>query len=123
MGEWELRGEEVVVDGEVLAPDEVLREREAVREGWVLAADGALSVELDPELDDELRLEGRVLDLIHEVNSMRREAGLEVTDRIVLTLPQAESELADRFADRIKSEVLAVRIDLAGVNEPAIAKA
>jgi len=122
-GEWELRGDEVVVDGEVLSADEVLREREAVREGWVLAADGALSVELDPELDDDLRLEGRVLDLIHEVNRMRREAGLEVTDRIVLTLPLDGAALVDRFADRIKSEVLAVRIDLTDQPAPAIAKA
>jgi isoleucyl-tRNA synthetase len=122
-GEWELRGDEIVVDGEVLSADEVLREREAVREGWVLAADGALSVEIDPELDDDLRLEGRVLDLIHEVNRMRREAGLEVTDRIVLTLPLDGAALVDRFADRIKSEVLAVRIDLTDQPEPAIAKA
>jgi isoleucyl-tRNA synthetase len=89
----------------------------------VLAADGALSVELDPELDDDLRLEGRVLDLIHEVNRMRREAGLEVTDRIVLTLPLDGAALVDRFADRIKSEVLAVRIDLTDQPEPAVARA
>ena len=35
------------------------------------------------------QLEGRVLDLIHEINSMRKEAGLELTDRIVVTLPAA----------------------------------
>ena len=42
-----------------------------------------------PTLDDELELEGRVYDLIHTLNSMRKEQGLELTDRITVTLPQA----------------------------------
>jgi hypothetical protein len=54
---------------------------------------------------------------------MRKEAGLELTDRIVVTLPQAESELL-RHEDWIKQETLAVRIELDGaVGAPTIAKA
>jgi isoleucyl-tRNA synthetase len=68
-----------------------------------------VTVALDTELDDELRLEGRVLDLIHQVNLMRKEAGLELTDRIVLTLPE-DGELL-RYADWIKAETLATRIE------------
>jgi hypothetical protein len=67
-------------------------------------------------------VEGRVLDLIHRLNSMRREAGLELTDRIVVTLPADESELL-RYADRIKEETLAVEIRADGGGEPTIAKA
>jgi isoleucyl-tRNA synthetase len=122
-GEWELRGDEIVVDGEVLGADEVLREREAVRPGWALAAEGDLSVELDTALDEELRLEGRALDLIHEVNGMRREVGFELSDRIVLTLPEAHRELVERFGDRIKAEVLAVELRLTDVDALQILKA
>ena len=42
-----------------------------------------LTVALDTALDPELELEGRVLDLIHQLNAMRKDAGLELTDRIV----------------------------------------
>jgi len=79
-------------------------------------------VALDTRLDDELVLEGRVLDLIHRLNTMRREAGLELTDRIVVTLPSSEADLLEH-ADWIKGEVLATEIRLDGGSaEPQIAK-
>jgi hypothetical protein len=54
---------------------------------------------------------------------MRREAGLELTDRIVVTLPATHSDLLERHADWIKSEVLAVEIRLDGGSaEPQIAR-
>ena len=70
---------------------------------------GRLTVELDTELDDELLLEGRVCDLIRKLNEMRKEAGLEVTDRIRVRLPRAKAELC-AHGDWIKAEVLAVEI-------------
>src|SRR5439155_25597933 len=76
----------------VLEPNEVLVERTA-REGWALASDEQLTVALDTTLDDELKREGRVLDLIHRLNTMRKEAGLELTDRITVVLPAADSDL------------------------------
>jgi hypothetical protein len=51
---------------------------------------------------------------------MRKEAGLEVTDRIVLTVP-ADDELL-RHADWIKAETLAVAVEANGGSEPAIVK-
>jgi hypothetical protein len=53
---------------------------------------------------------------------MRKEAGLELTDRIVVTLPESEADLLEH-ADWIKNEVLAVEIRTDGVAEPRIAKA
>jgi isoleucyl-tRNA synthetase len=89
----------------------------------VLAEEGGLVVQLETALDPELELEGRVLDLIHRLNTMRKEAGLALTDRIVVTLPEAEAELL-RHGEWIKQEVLAVRIDTDGAStEPRIAKA
>ena len=105
-----------------LTADEVLVERTG-KEGWAVAHADAVTVAIDTALDAELELEGRVLDLIHELNSMRKEAGLELTDRIVVTLPQSAADLLEH-ADWIKEEVLAVEIRTdGGSGEPEIAKA
>ena len=104
----ELDGGRFHAAGHELEPDDVLVERVG-REGWAVESQDGVTVAVDTELDDELRLEGRVLDLIHGVNLMRKEAGLEVTDRIVLTLP--EDEELERHAEWIKAETLAERIE------------
>ena len=98
------------VDGYELSPDEVLVERRG-KEGWAVAGEHGLTVALDLALDPELELEGRVRDLIHRVNAMRKEAGLELTDRIVLTLPRDDEDLLTH-EDWIKRETLAERIEL-----------
>ena len=121
-GEFEqLEGGGVRVNGHELGADEVLVERRA-REGWALAADDGVTVAMTTELDDELRREGRVYELIHRVNTMRKDAGLELTDRIRLTLPAADADLLEH-ADWIKEEVLATDIATDSVSEAAIAKA
>jgi isoleucyl-tRNA synthetase len=117
---YELDGDDVIVEGEHLGPNEVIRERVPASEGWIVASDGDVSVELDPALDADLLLEGRVLDLIHTLNTMRKEAGLELTDRIVVTLPESQADLL-AHADWIKHETLAVSVRANG--ELAIAKA
>ena len=109
-GEFEeLEGGRFRAAGHELAPDEVLVERGG-REGSAVASADGVTVALELALDDELLLEGRVYDLIHQVNALRRSEGLALTDRIVLTLPQSETELVERHGDWIKDEVLAVEI-------------
>ncbi|MBX5474885.1 MAG: hypothetical protein IRZ20_07715, partial [Thermoleophilia bacterium] len=44
---------------------------------------------------------------IHRVNSLRKELGFELTDRIVLTVPASQRRLVERHGDWIASEVLA----------------
>ena len=74
-------------------------------------------------LDDQLRLEGRVLDLIRTLNDLRKVAGLELTDRIRVTVPEREADLLPH-ADWIKDEVLAVALDTdASAIEPIIVRA
>jgi isoleucyl-tRNA synthetase len=108
-GEWEpLDGGGFLAAGHELGPDDVLVERTG-QEGFAVASEDGVTVSLDTTLDDDLTLEGAVYDLIHQVNSMRREAGLELTDRIVLTVP-VELGL-ERHYDRIKAETLADRIE------------
>jgi isoleucyl-tRNA synthetase len=105
----ELEGGRFQVDGHVLEPDEVLVERVG-REGWAVASEDGVTVALDSRLDDELLLEGRLYDRVHEVNVLRKETGLEITDRVKLWIPDAD--LLDRYSDRLAAETLAVSIEL-----------
>ena len=118
----QLDGGRLRAAGEVLEPDEVIRGERVALEGWAIAEDDGISVAFDTTLDDELRREGRVLDLIHALNAMRKSAGLELTDRIVVTLPRSEEDLL-AYRDRIADEVLAREIAVDDVAEPKIAKA
>ncbi|MDQ4082204.1 MAG: DUF5915 domain-containing protein, partial [Actinomycetota bacterium] len=108
------------VAGHELSADEVLVEQRG-KEGWAVASEDGVTVALDTTLDAELELEGRVLDRIHDLNLRRKEAGLELTDRIAVTLPGSDADLL-RHEDWIKREVLAVRLETGDVSEPTIAK-
>ncbi|MEN3343142.1 MAG: isoleucyl-tRNA synthetase, partial [Actinomycetota bacterium] len=117
----ELPGGRFRAAGRELAPEEVIVERIG-REGWAVAAADGVTVAVETALDDDLLLEGQVLDLVHQVNSMRREQALELTDRIVLTLPP-ELEPLLRWESRIRDDVLAVDIRVDGASGVSIAKA
>jgi isoleucyl-tRNA synthetase len=74
-----------VVDGQSLAiePGDLLVES-AAAEGFACAEDGGYLVGLDTTLDDALRREGVARELVRAVQDARKQAGLEVADRIVL---------------------------------------
>jgi len=104
----ELAGGRFRVDDHELEPDEVLVERVGL-EGWAVAAEDGVTVALDTSLDDELRLEARLNDLIRSIQQRRKELGLEIVDRIRLWIPD---EALVPFADRIAEETLAVSFEL-----------
>jgi isoleucyl-tRNA synthetase len=109
-GEFEeLDGGRFQVDGHVLEPEEVLVEHVGL-DGWAVASDDGVTVALETALDDELRLEASLLDRVHEVNVLRRESGLAITDRILLWLP--DTDLLERYRDRLMAETLAVEVEL-----------
>ena len=113
-GEFEeLPGGRFRAAGYELGPDEVLVERGG-REGWAVASGDGVTVALDLGLDAELLLEGEAYELIHRVNSLRKERGFELTDRIALTLPEESRELLERHGEWIAREVLATEISAAG---------
>ncbi|HEX9033842.1 MAG TPA: class I tRNA ligase family protein, partial [Streptosporangiaceae bacterium] len=108
----ELDGGRFEVLSFVLEPNEVLVER-LEKEGWAVASDEGVTVALDTSLDDELRREGRVYETIHLVNTMRKEAGLGLSDRITLSLPASDADLLG-YQDWIAAEVLATSVQATG---------
>jgi isoleucyl-tRNA synthetase len=86
-----------------LGPDDVTLVLQPL-DGYQVEAESGRAVALALELDDELRREGLAREIVHAVQNARREAGLEVTDRIELWLG-GDSELLD--AARAHREYLA----------------
>jgi isoleucyl-tRNA synthetase len=117
----ELDGGRFDVMGFVLEPSEVLVER-LEKAGWAVAAADGVTVALDTTLDDELLREGRVYELIHQVNTMRKHAGLGLSDRIALSLPSSDADLLG-YRDWIAAEVLATSIDLGPVDQVSFERA
>ena len=94
--------------------DEVLVERRRQATAGRSPATDGVTVALDTAVDDELVREGRVYELIHQVNTMRKEAGLELTDRIApddpgAATPTCSSTRTGSTPRRLRSRVEARR--------------
>jgi len=103
----EIGGEQVE-----LAPEDVQIERK-VKEGLAAGNEGDLTVALDTAVDEELLREGLARELVNKINTMRREMGLEVTDRIrikIQTTPRVQ-ECFSQYHHYISGEVLAVGVE------------
>ena len=96
---------------EVLATEDLLIES-AQMEGYVSESDRGITVVLDTNLTPELIEEGFVREVISKVQTMRKDAGFEVTDHISLYEQGNDriKEIMAANADQIKSEVLAEEI-------------
>ena len=81
----------------------------AQKEGYVSEGDGAVTVVLDTNLSDELIEEGFVRELISKVQTMRKEAGFQVTDHIRVYSGENEKieKILKAHGDDVKTEVLA----------------
>ncbi len=86
----------------------------AQMEGYVSEGDNEATVVLDTNLTEELIEEGFVREIISKVQTMRKEAGFEVMDKIKIyeTGSDKVTGIIKKFGDNIKSEVLAVDIVL-----------
>ena len=97
------------VEGEPveITDDSVIVQRQE-KEDLKVLNEGSLTVALDPTISDELRREGLVRDLIRGVQNLRKESGLEVTDRIELTIDGDEEIIAaaKSFDDYLRGETL-----------------
>ena len=128
LGQAELRawrGGEAVsigVDGgeHPLGPDD-LEVAEVARGDLVVRAANGFTAAIDPALDDELRAEGLARELVNRVQRLRKDSGLEVTDRIRLAIcgPEGVRAAAARHRAFIAGETLAVDLVVEGEGDGA----
>ncbi|MAU76465.1 MAG: isoleucine--tRNA ligase [Crocinitomicaceae bacterium] len=59
--------------------------------GWLVSSEGGLTVALDITIDSQLRAEGLSRELVNRVQNVRKDIGLEVTDRIKLSISAVEN--------------------------------
>ncbi|MGB0242465.1 MAG: isoleucine--tRNA ligase [Bacteroidia bacterium] len=77
--------------------------------GWLVASEGDVTVALDININDELRLEGIAREFVNRIQNLRKELGFDVTDRIKIEY-QGDEEIiksASLHHDYICNEVLA----------------
>jgi len=77
-------------------------------EGWLVANEGSITVALDVTISEELRKEGIARELINRIQNARKDSGLDVTDRIKLTVLKSEDleESINKNKEYIMSETL-----------------
>ena len=77
-------------------------------EGWLVTNQGNLTVALDVSITDELKNEGIARELVNRIQNLRKEKGLEVTDRINLYIKKdgVIDEAINKNASYIKNETL-----------------
>ena len=77
--------------------------------GWSVANEGTLTVALDLEISEDLRLEGVARELVRSIQSLRKESGFEITDRIHVTIPASDdnARCLEQFKQYIAQQVLA----------------
>ena len=105
-------GDTLVLEGEDISLEHVLVVQEATGEGAVETS-GDITVELDTRISETLKLEGLARELVSKVQAARKEAGLEVEDRIVLSLQTESADLQsaiDAHSQMICGEVLATEM-------------
>ena len=103
---------EIEIEGETFCTDDILIFRVA-REGANALSDRFVSIDLDCELNDELIREGLAREVINRIQKSRKDAGLNVVDRIRLSV-YASSELLlaiDEFEAHIMKETLALVLE------------
>ena len=104
----EVEGQKVTVersDVEIISED---------MPGWTVANEGSLTVALDLEITPALRCEGLAREVVKRIQGFRKDLGLQITDRIIVSLQPVEAlrEAAEMFGDYIAEQVLADAVQL-----------
>ncbi len=103
-----LEGEDIT-----LGPDDVLAQVEQAAD-WVTAGERGIQIALSTMLTPELKREGMARDFVRQVQQLRKEADLEIQDRICIFYASNDEELSAAIAewsDYIQSETLADSIE------------
>ena len=107
------------IEGIAIMAEDVLVTR-SPKEGLVVASEGAVVVGLETALTPELVAEGLAREFVSHVQSMRKEADFEVTQRIALTV-EADDEMRsalETHAQYVKGETLALSLEFAACDAP-----
>ncbi len=111
------------VDGDehTIGPDEVTLALQPL-DGYEVEAEAGHAVALQLELDDELRREGLAREIVHAVQNARKAAGLDISDRIELSLGGDDDLIAAARAHEpyIAGEVLATSISYKASDGPVV---
>lgn len=114
---WNLPGGEVLLgkgDYEINSED---------MPGWLVATEGTLTIALDIVQTPQLKREGVARELIHPIQTIRKESGLEVTDRINTTIyadGDSYEELGDalsEYSEYVAAQTLSVSLELKKLSE------
>ncbi len=101
-------GQEVTVE---IADVEVISEDIP---GWTVTNEGSITVALDITVTDELMVEGNARRIVKQIQNLRKQTGLDITDRIRVVISECDETRAvvDAFGDHIASQVLANSLTL-----------
>lgn len=114
---WNLPGGEVLLgkgDYEINSED---------MPGWLVATEGTLTIALDIVQTPQLKREGVARELIHPIQTIRKESGLEVTDRINTTIyadGDSYEEIGDalsEYSEYVAAQTLSVSLELKKLSE------
>ncbi len=106
-----------------LSPDEIIVQTQPA-EGLAIAADKVVTVAIDTVISDELANEGLAREIVRRVQNMRKEAGFNIEDRIIIFFQASGRAVRvfNEWGDYIKAETLAREIHHALVPEQAFMK-
>ncbi len=90
--------------------------------GWLVASEGGLTVALDITISAELKSEGIARELVNRVQNLRKDSGLEVTDKIRITVETTATlrEAIAAHAAYVQAEVLATEIVFGATSSSAL---
>ena len=111
-------GIEISIPGEkiILQGDDLLVQSEDIP-GWTVATENGITVALDIHISDELLKEGIARDLVNRVQNLRKEMGLDVQDKIKITVEENETVVDEALRDNkdyICSETQALSLEMVG---------
>ena len=81
-------------------------------EGWLVASEQGVTVALDIQMNETLRLEGMARELVNRLQNMRKDLGFDVTDKIEITLKESDelNAILNENKAYIQHEILATTI-------------
>ncbi len=113
IAELESKGTFALMEGVVIDREDVEISSEDMP-GWLVASEGALTIALDVTISEELREEGIAREIVNRVQNLRKDSGLEVTDRIELSISSNSTtdSAVNNWSEYIAAQTLATEVQI-----------